>query len=83
MNVSLTEKDMQTYVVICNNCWCLVCCGVCGHMSRKIGMKMPKTRFKMDSDDKVVKISLQKIIEYCTLTTAAIFKIIPYYWNLK
>jgi len=52
-------------------------------MSRKIGMKMPKTRFKMDSDDKVVKISLQKIIEYCTLTTAAIFKIIPYYWNLK
>lgn len=38
---------------------------------------------KMDSEGKEVKISLQKIVEYCTLTTAAIFKIIPYYWNLK
>jgi len=56
---------------------------VCGDISRKIGMKMPKTCLKMGNDDKAVKISLQKIIDYCTLTTAAIFKIFPYYWNLK
>jgi len=37
----------------------------------------------MDNDGKAVKVSLQKIIEYCNLTTAAIYKIIPYYWNLK
>lgn len=41
-----------------------------------------KVCLKMDSEGKAVKISLQMIIEYCTLITAAIFKIIPYYWNL-
>jgi len=37
----------------------------------------------MENGGKAVKISLQKIIEYYTLNAAAIFKIIPYYWNLK
>lgn len=37
----------------------------------------------MDSEGKAVKISLQKIIEFCNLNTAAISKIIRYDWNFK
>jgi len=54
-----------------------------GHIKRNWYEDAKNVCLKMDNDGKAVKVSLQKIIEYCTLTTAAIYKIIPYYWNLK
>lgn len=54
-----------------------------GHIKENWYEDAKNMSLKMDTDSKAVKISLQKIIEYHTLTTAAIFKIIPYYWNLK
>jgi hypothetical protein len=38
---------------------------------------------KMDSEGNAGKISLHKVIEYCTLNPAAILKIISCYWNLN
>jgi len=56
---------------------------VWGHIKKNWYEDAENVCLKMGNDDKAVKISLQKIIDYCTLTTAAIFKIFPYYWNLK
>jgi hypothetical protein len=79
------KKDMQTILsfVTTGGGWFVVECVVTYQQNEDWCKDVKNMHVKMDSEGKAVKISLQKIIEFCNLNTAAISKIIRYNWNFK